>query len=49
MFHVVQIKFWGTHQGYELWLNNKPVVQLKDNLYLKRHEAYRLARNWNET
>lgn len=47
MFHVLHVRFWGQHKGYELWHNNKPVVRLRDKLNLKRHEAFELARRWN--
>jgi hypothetical protein len=47
MFHVVHIKFWGQHRGYELWHNNRPVLRLRDGLNLKRHEAYSYARQLN--
>lgn len=47
MFHVVHVKFHGVHKGYEIWFNNKPLIRLADRLYLKRLEAYQLARSLN--
>lgn len=46
-FHVVHIKFWGNHLGYEVWCQNKPFIRLSDGLKLRRHEAYHLARRLN--
>jgi hypothetical protein len=47
MFHVLHVKFWGEHRGYEIWHDNKPVVRLRDGVALKKHEAYKLVRLWN--
>lgn len=46
-FHVVHIKFRGEHRGYEVWHNNKPLVKLADGLELKKHEAYKLVKEFN--
>lgn len=46
-FHVVHIRHWSTHRGYEVWCNNTPFIRLRDGLSLTRHEAYRLARSLN--
>lgn len=46
-FHVVHIKSFGEHRGYEIYCNNKPFIRLKDGLGLKRHEAYDLAGKLN--
>ena len=47
-FHVVQIRFWGQHRGYEVWCRNRPMITLRDGLKLKRAEAYRLAHSFNQ-
>jgi hypothetical protein len=51
-FHVVQRRFHGTHQTYEIWVNNRPfltMVQTSDPVPLKRHDAYAIVRLLNNS
>lgn len=47
MFHVVRVSWRSQLRGWEIYLDNKPFIRLRDRLELSRMEARALVRDWN--